>query len=133
MTRSAESDWIESLSDYIRKLNQEKESLVIVEGVRDARALRDAGFHGEVFMLCHHAKTIKLEQLAPKFKKTIFLLDNDAEGKKLVERTKRMLDGKVKIDLYYQRGLLPASRGKIRHVEELSQYAENVALAVARV
>ena len=111
----------------MRKLNEEEDALVVVEGVRDARALRDSGFAGEIFMLCHKTNVIKLEDAALKFKKTILLLDNDAEGRKLATRTQRILRGRVKLDMYYQRELLPASRGKIRHIEELSNYADRLA------
>lgn len=131
MKHSNDSAMIESLSSFMRKLNDEKNSLVVVEGVRDARALQSAGFLGELFMLCHHPKTLTLEEESQKFEKIILLLDNDSEGRKLAERTQRLL--KVSFDMYYQRALLPASKGKIRHVEELAKYADSVSLAVARV
>lgn len=123
----AESSLIESLSHFIRKLNHEENALVVVEGLRDAKALRDSGFDGEIFMLCHKQNVSKLENEASKYKKAILLLDNDSEGMKLSARTQRILRGRVKLDLYYQRELLPASRGKIRHVEEFSTYAEKLA------
>ncbi|MGI0091907.1 MAG: toprim domain-containing protein [Nitrososphaerales archaeon] len=123
----AESALIESLSCFMRNLNAEEDALVVVEGLRDAKALRASGFAGEVFMLCQHASVVKLEDVASRFKKTILLLDNDSEGRKLAERTKRILSGRVRIDLFYQRELLPASKGKIRHVEELAPYADRLA------
>ncbi|HKW05917.1 MAG TPA: toprim domain-containing protein [Nitrososphaerales archaeon] len=123
----AESLLIESLADYMRKLNEEEDSLVVVEGIRDAQALRDSGFGGEIFMLCHKTNVAKLEQVAAGFKKTILLLDNDSEGKKLAARTQRILRGRVKLDTRYQRMLLPASKGKIRHIEELSAFSERLA------
>ena len=128
MTKSGEpnSQVVESLSLFIRKLNDEVDALVVVEGLRDSKALRDSGFDGAIFMLCHNQNVSKLEAEASKFRKTILLLDNDSEGKKLAERTRRILSGRVKIDLYYQKELLPASRGKIRHIEELSNYASKV-------
>jgi 5S rRNA maturation endonuclease (ribonuclease M5) len=126
---ASESSLIESLHSFIRKLNDEENALVVVEGVRDARALRESGFDGEIFMLCHKNNVIKLEETASRFRKMILLLDNDSEGRKLGERTIRILNGRVKIDTYYQRALLPASKGKIRHVEELAPYAERVARA----
>ncbi|MGI0079884.1 MAG: toprim domain-containing protein [Nitrososphaerales archaeon] len=123
----AESLLVESLSDYMRKLNDEENALVVVEGVRDAKALRDSGFGGDIFMLCHNTNVTKLEDKALKFKKTILLLDNDSEGMKLTARTQKILRGRVKLDLSYQRSLLPASKGKIRHIEELSNYSERLA------
>ena len=124
---AAESSLIESLSHFIRKLNHEEDALVVVEGLRDAKALRDSGFDGEIFMLCHKQNVSKLESEASRHKKTILLLDNDSEGKKLSARTQRILGGRVKLDTYYQRELLPASKGKIRHVEEFSYYAQKLA------
>ena len=71
-------------------------------------------------MLCHNSSLSKLGDKAVKFKKTILLLDNDSEGRRLVRRTQETLQGRVPIDLTYQRGLLPASKGRIRHIEEFS-------------
>ncbi len=123
----AESHLIESLSLFMKKLNDEDGALVVVEGLRDAKALRDSGFVGDLFMLCHKQSVSKLEDKASRYKKTILLLDNDEEGRRLVERTRRILAGRIPLDLYYQRKLLPASRGRIRHVEEFSAYADRLA------
>ena len=132
MIKSAEdSEIIESLSSYIKKLNDEEDALVVVEGKRDAMALRDSGYVGELFMLCHHQNVVKLEDAAMKFKKTILLLDNDHEGSKLTARTEKVLRGRVRMDLFYRRELLPASRGKIRHVEELAPYSARLAKHVS--
>ncbi|HYB05074.1 MAG TPA: toprim domain-containing protein [Nitrososphaerales archaeon] len=120
---ASESSLIESLSEFMRKLNDEVSALVVVEGLRDAKALRDAGYDGELFMLCHKNNILSLEETASRFQKIILLLDNDREGQKLSARTKKILGGKVRIDTFYQRELLPASKGKIRHVEELAPYA----------
>ncbi len=124
---ASESSLIESLSEFMRKLNDEESALVVVEGVRDAKALREAGYDGELFMLCHKNNVLTLEETAVGFKKIILLLDNDREGKKLSERTRKILRGRVNIDTFYQRELLPASKGKIRHVEELAPYAQRLA------
>ncbi len=115
---------IDSLSEFIYKLNSEERALVVVEGPRDSRALRASGFDGEIFMLCHNQNVRKLADKAAKFEKVILLLDSDAEGKKLAKKASRTIAGKAKIDLFYRRRLLPASRGRIRHVEELKSYAE---------
>lgn len=123
---ASESSIIESLSDFMRKLNNEDSALVVVEGLRDAKALREAGFDGEIFMLCHKNSVLTLEETAQGFKKIILLLDNDREGKKLSARTRKILGGRARIDTFYQRELLPASKGKIRHVEELAPYAQRL-------
>jgi len=117
---------IESLSDFMRKLNDEERALVVVEGLRDAKALREAGFDGELFMLCHKNSVLTLEEASSGYKKIILLLDNDREGKKLSARTRKILAGRARIDTFYQRELLPASKGKIRHVEELAPYAQQL-------
>ena len=125
-----ESAIVESLSNFIRRLNDEENALVVVEGVRDAKALRDSGFVGDLFMLCHNSNLVKLEETAKNFKKTILLLDNDSEGRKLSFRTQRILQGRVRIDTFYQRELLPAGKGRIRHVEELASFAQKLAVHV---
>jgi 5S rRNA maturation endonuclease (ribonuclease M5) len=123
---ASESSLIESLSEFMRKLNDEDSALVVVEGLRDANALRGAGYDGELFMLCHKNNVLSLEETAARFRKIILLLDNDKEGQKLSARTKKILGGRVRIDTFYQRELLPASKGKIRHVEELAPYAQRL-------
>jgi 5S rRNA maturation endonuclease (ribonuclease M5) len=115
-----ESRLIDSLSEFIRKLNSEVSSLVIVEGPRDARALRSSGFTGNIFMLCHHQNLRRLVEKGKNYRKFILLLDGDREGRQLAQRTEKALEGKVRIDMFYARALLPASGGRIRHVEELS-------------
>src|SRR5208283_5809578 len=90
---------IESLSTFMKKLNDEDYALVVVEGLGDAKALRDSGFVGNLFMLCQNSSVSKLEDTAVKFKKTILLLDNDSEGRRLVRRTQDILSGRVPIDL----------------------------------
>jgi 5S rRNA maturation endonuclease (ribonuclease M5) len=123
---ASEASLIESLSDFMRKLNDEESALVVVEGLRDADALRRAGYDGELFMLCHKNNVLSLEEAASRFRKIILLLDNDREGQKLSARTKKILGCRVHIDTFYQRELLPASKGKIRHVEELAPYAQRL-------
>jgi 5S rRNA maturation endonuclease (ribonuclease M5) len=130
MVSPEDSAVIESLSSFVKNLNDEEGALVIVEGVRDARALRNCGYSGKLFMLCHNSNFAKLVTKVSKYKKTILLLDNDSEGKNLSKRVQKTLAGKARTDLFYQRRLLPASRGRVRHVEELSTYAEGVARVV---
>ena len=126
MKAVVESDIIQSLESYIQKLNQEENALVVVEGMRDAKALRDSGFSGELHLLCHNSNLAKLESKCIKFRKTILLLDNDQEGRRLLQRVKRVLNGRVAMDLFYQKEMLPASKGKIRHVEEFSAFADRL-------
>lgn len=121
-----DSDIVESLSSFVQKLNQEEDSLVVVEGLRDAKALRNSGFSGELYLLCHNSNLAKLESKCIRFRKTILLLDNDQEGKRLLQRVRRVLNGRVAIDLFYQKEMLPASKGRIRHVEEFSAFADRL-------
>ena len=126
----ADSDIVESLSSFVQKLNHEEDALVVVEGLRDAKALRHSGFSGELYLLCHNSNLAKLESRCSKFSKTILLLDNDQEGRKLVQRVKRALNGRVAMDLFYQKEMLPASEGKIRHVEEFSAFADRLSIRI---
>jgi len=115
---------VDSLADFISKLNSEDDALVVAEGPRDAKALHASGFEGEVFMLCHKQNVRTLAIKAAQFEKVILLVDNDAEGHRLAQRATKALAGIAKVDPFYRKLLIPASRGRIRHVEELRSFAE---------
>jgi 5S rRNA maturation endonuclease (ribonuclease M5) len=112
---------IDSLSDFILKLNSERDSLVAVEGPRDARALRLAGYDGPIFKICHGKNIRSLGKQADK-KRIIVLVDNDSEGDRIAKRIEDAFVGKVRVDLSYRRMLVSAARGEIRHIEELRHY-----------
>ncbi len=117
----------ESLVLYVKRLNDESRNgaLVVVEGLRDLRALRAIGFDGDVVMFCHNGGKHLLVGEAAKYRKTILLLDRDKEGRSLTKKAAVLLgDNKSVIDLFFRRELASVTRGRVRHIEELSRYKD---------
>ncbi|MCL4437415.1 MAG: hypothetical protein M1387_12000, partial [Thaumarchaeota archaeon] len=62
---------------------------------------------------------------AAKYRKAILLLDLDREGRSLTKKAAVMLgDNKSAIDLFFRRELSSVTRGRVRHIEELSRYRD---------
>jgi len=128
-----ESEWdqdiLQALILFIRNLNDECKNgaLVVVEGQRDARALESIGFKGNLLLLCHHNSFVKLASEAEGYKKTILLLDLDRKGRELTKRAAIILqENDGKIDLFFRKELIKATKGKIRHVEGLSRFSDHL-------
>ena len=118
--------FLKSLSSFIEKLNQESKdgALVVVEGKRDASALSDIGFRGDMMMLCHNNSVVALMEKARSYRKVILLLDFDQKGRSLTKKVATMLQRRSSINLTFRRELAAASRGRIRYIEELSRFRE---------
>ena len=117
----------ESLAIYVKKLNDENSNgaLVVVEGLRDYRSLRSLGFLGNIFMFCNKNNLLRLVEESKKYRKVILLFDLDREGRSLTNRTITMLEAiRIPVDLFFRRELISTTRGKVRHVEELSRFKE---------
>lgn len=122
-----DQDIIQALMLFVRKLNDECKNgaLVVVEGQRDARALRSIGFRGDLFLLCHNKGLVELASEAERYKKTILLPDLDKKGRALTKKAAIILQERsVKIDLFFRRELAKATKGKIRHIEELNRFGD---------
>ncbi len=118
---------LQALILFIRKLNDESRNgaLVIVEGQRDAMALKLIGFKGDLFLLCHNKSLVKLASEAERYDKVILLLDLDEKGRELTKKAAIILQEKnIKIDIFFRRELAKATKGKIRHIEELSRFSD---------
>ena len=127
LRNSLDREISESLVLYVRRLNDESKNgaLVVVEGLRDLRALRAIGFDGDVLMFCHNGGKHLLIDEAAKYRKTILLLDLDHEGRALTKKAALLLEEKKNsIDLFFRRELPSVTRGRVRHIEELSRYKD---------
>lgn len=71
-----------------------KQFPVIVEGKKDANALRRLGLVGEIIIL-HRGKSLYefCEDITEKFRKVIILLDWDTKGETLFKSVSRLLSG----------------------------------------
>lgn len=122
---SVEHETVEAVAQLIRRLNDEARNgaLVVVEGRRDATALRSLGFTGELSMLSYNQSFVELVEHAKAFKRVVLLLDLDEKGRKLTKRIALLLqEKKITIDLFFRRELASATKGAVRHVEELSRF-----------
>ncbi len=110
-------DEVDDILELLDEIKQ-KNLLVLVEGQKDARALKELG----IINILSLKKPLfaVVEEIASKEKEVVLLTDLDDEGKKLYHELSRGLQKHgVKIDNRL-RGLL--FKTPIRHVEGLSGY-----------
>lgn len=122
-----DNEVLSSLTLFLNRLNDEARegALVVVEGRRDASALRGLGFHGPLYLLCHNGSPLRLTTVASRFKKTILLTDLDSAGRALTKRTALLLNArKRKFDLSFRRQLSIVTKGAVTQVEHLKRYQE---------
>lgn len=125
-----DNEVISSLTCFVNRLNDEAKegALVVVEGLRDASALRGLGFHGPLYLLCHNGSPLRLTTVASRFKKTILLTDLDSAGRALTKRTALLLNArKRKLDLSFRRQLNIVTKGTVNQIEDLKRYQEFLA------
>ncbi len=116
----------EFLDGFVVDLNNLSEDgwSVLVEGPRDARAVRKLGFMGNVVTIASLVKSGN-----PVFegrKRVVILTDLDREGAVLAARyIKRLRHDGFRISLKERMRLKNASHGVFLHVENLSRFAHD--------
>lgn len=115
----------EFLTDFVRELNgvSDEKGVVLVEGKRDAIALRNIGYRGEMVSIAS-LKQRERRGLLESASIVVILTDLDREGRQLAARFVKLLihDG-IKSSLEYRKRLLIASRGTFLHIENLSRFS----------
>lgn len=115
----------EFLTDFVRELNQvsDERGVVLVEGRRDAIALRSIGYRGEIVSIAS-LKQRERRGLLESANIVVILTDLDREGRRLAARYVKLLihDG-IKSSLEYRKRLLIASHGTFLHIENLRRFA----------
>jgi 5S rRNA maturation endonuclease (ribonuclease M5) len=115
--------FIEFLVDFIRDLNDlsREGAIVLVEGKRDAAALAELGYTGEIMT----SSTLTSGTSAVRRAKLVIILtDLDTEGRRLAARYIRMFSRLgVRTTLVARRRLSKNSRGKFLHIENLIRFA----------
>lgn len=104
-------------------------TIVVVEGERDRRSVRELGWEGPV-VLVHRGLPISAtaHRLVVPRGKIIVLTDWDAEGGHLAHRLRDFLESeRVDLDLDYRRRLARILRGELTHVEGLFGWARRQA------
>ncbi|TLX89176.1 MAG: topoisomerase [Thaumarchaeota archaeon] len=100
--------------------------MVVVEGKKDENALKRLGFSGRVCQFHSFKGLAKFIDSMPRYRNLIILLDSDRKGRYLTRRIISQLQHRMAIDLTFKRKLIAITKGKVRNVEDLSSYADEV-------
>ena len=114
------------LQGLVKELNDlsEEGAAVLVEGKRDAAALRGLGYTGPLFTVSILTSTAAArERLRRDVSTMVILTDLDSEGRRLASRYVKFLSHEgVSASLAQRRRLSMASRGVFMHVENLRRF-----------
>ena len=110
------------LQNLIHSLNSKKDSIVAVEGKRDASALQKLGYSGNICEFHSFKGLARFADSVSSYKNLIVLFDGDRKGKYLTSKVISQLEHRIRIDLSYKKKLVSITKGKIRHIEDLSKY-----------
>jgi 5S rRNA maturation endonuclease (ribonuclease M5) len=113
------------VKNFIDSLNSKKGSAVIVEGKRDAVALKGLGFSGKVLEFHKFGGLAKFADSAAQYKHLIVLLDSDRKGKYLTAKIMEQLERRTRVDLSFKKNLVSITKGKIRFIEQLTCYKKS--------
>ncbi|MDA4128349.1 MAG: toprim domain-containing protein [Thaumarchaeota archaeon] len=122
------TDFVEFLRELVTELNylSKEGGIVLVEGKRDAAAIRKVGYDGPFLSISTIKKHDSREKLAT-HRRVVILTDLDREGGSLATKYSKILkhDGHL-ISLTERKRLLRASRGVFRHIENLKRFGHLV-------
>jgi 5S rRNA maturation endonuclease (ribonuclease M5) len=113
---------IHEIRNFVFQLNLMKDSVVVVEGKRDASALKKLGFAGQIIEFHRFGGIVNFADYVARYEKLIILFDRDKKGRYLTGKTIQLLQRRTKIDLSFKRRLTLITKGKIRFVEQLVCY-----------
>jgi len=111
------------IQNFVKTLNSKKNSIVVVEGRRDEEALKQLGFTGKICQFHSFKGLTKFVDNMTRYENLILLLDSDRKGRYLTKRIISQLEHRMNIDLIFRRKLTAITKGKARHIENLSLYA----------
>ena len=98
---------------------------VIVEGVKDQRALRKLGLIGTIIKINKGMSLSDFSDwISVRYKKVIILSDWDRRGGSLCRRLKELLEGRVQIDVEFRQRL--STYAMIKKVEGLPSWLETI-------
>ena len=113
---------ITEIKNFVSNLNSMKGSVVVVEGKRDAVALKKIGVSGKVLEFHKFGGMINFVDSVAKHENIIILFDGDKKGKYLTGKTIQLLQRRTNVDLTFKRKLTSITKGKIRFIEQLVCY-----------
>lgn len=116
------------LKDFIFQLNSIKDnSVVIVEGKRDSRALARLGYSGKILEFHKFGGMVDFTDSVAKHERLIILFDRDRKGRALTEKAIQLLQRRTKIDLSFRRKLQEITNGKVTCIEQMVCYESYLA------
>jgi 5S rRNA maturation endonuclease (ribonuclease M5) len=117
-------EFSEFLKGFVSDLNADAEAgaVLLVEGARDSRAMRDIGYTGPLIMTSSiNGRASKV--VLNKARMVVIMTDLDSEGRKLAGRYRRVLRHQgLETDMTFRKRLVVASRGVFLHVENLRRF-----------
>lgn len=115
------------LAELAKELNElsEEGAAVLVEGKRDAVAMRGIGYKGPIFTVSIlTSRAAERERLRTQVRKMIIMTDLDSEGRRLASRYVKFLTKEgVQVSLDQRRRLSKASKGVFLHIENLRRFS----------
>lgn len=118
---------ITELKNFIFQLNSMENSVVVVEGKRDAIALKKLGYMGKILEFHRFGGMVNFTDSVAKYKNLIILFDRDKKGRELTGKTIQLLQRRTKVDLSFKRNLQEITKGKIKFIEQLVCYESYLA------
>jgi 5S rRNA maturation endonuclease (ribonuclease M5) len=115
----------EFLQTFVRDLNNLSEDggIVLVEGKRDATALRKIGYTGGILVISSFSSR-ESHRLLARARLIAILTDLDSEGRRLAARYTKLLRARgIDSSLTERRRLSAASKGTFLHVENLQRFS----------
>lgn len=128
MDKTQRQEKIRELREFVNQINNEstKDSLILVEGKRDLEALSYLGCSGNIQVYNSYKNIVDLaDNFRVKYKKLILLLDLDDTGKIMTRKISYLLNQRH-IDNYYRKKIIKITQGKIRTIEELKSFYNNM-------
>jgi 5S rRNA maturation endonuclease (ribonuclease M5) len=118
---------VDRLTALVSQLNAELDegALVVVEGVRDERALQHLGLKARCFRLCNTRNSLSAVMTeAESHSKVILLLDYDLKGRNMTKKVASMLQKRgMSVDTSFRREIRAMTNGLASHVEDLKRFS----------
>lgn len=113
---------IEDLKNFVTLLNIQQNSIVVVEGKKDSKALRSIGFVGIIIEFHKLGGFINFVDFVANFENVIILFDNDRKGRQLTAKAVYHLQRRTNVNLSFKYKLVQITKGKIQFIEQLARY-----------
>lgn len=119
-----------AIQDLVADLNQQHGSAVVVEGERDARALRRLGYTGVVLEFYRFGGLAEVADVAARYSAVIMLFDGDRKGRYLAGRLAAKLRRRARVDMRFRQRLNKITKGRARFIEQLIGYLPDTEVPV---